>query len=81
MNGPKSDVRVESVQLPTADIGRRGPQVAFVPKAAGSNRSKADNLFDHLVGTREQRCWHINSEHLGGLKVDHQLVFGRCLHR
>jgi hypothetical protein len=28
---PKGDVRVESVRLPTADIGRRGPQVAFVP--------------------------------------------------
>jgi hypothetical protein len=28
---PKGDVRVESARLPTADIGRRGPQVAFVP--------------------------------------------------
>src|SRR6266480_4014467 len=30
---PKGDVRVESVRLPTADIDRRGPQVAFVPPA------------------------------------------------
>src|ERR1700751_6013372 len=31
---PKDDVCVESVRLPTADIDRRGPQVAFVPTAA-----------------------------------------------
>ena len=31
---PKGDVRVESVRLPTADIDRRGPQVAFVPRLA-----------------------------------------------
>jgi hypothetical protein len=31
MNGPKGDVRAESVQFPTADIDRRGPWVAFVP--------------------------------------------------
>src|SRR5215475_13749210 len=30
---PKGDVRVESVRLPTADIGWRGPEVAFVPPA------------------------------------------------
>src|SRR5712692_3189318 len=29
MNGPKCIVRIESVLLPTADIGRRGPQVAM----------------------------------------------------
>src|SRR5262245_30626966 len=37
--------------------------------------------LDHLVGAREQSCWHINSNRLGGFEVDHQLVFGRCLHR
>jgi len=28
---PKDDLRVESVRLPTADIGRRGPHVAEGP--------------------------------------------------
>jgi hypothetical protein len=31
MNGPKATSAFESVRLPTPDIGRRGPQVAFVP--------------------------------------------------
>jgi hypothetical protein len=31
MNGPKAIVRIESARIPTADIGRRGPQIAFVP--------------------------------------------------
>jgi hypothetical protein len=30
----EGDVRIESVRLPTADIGRRAPYVAFVPRAA-----------------------------------------------
>jgi hypothetical protein len=64
---PKGDVRVESVRLPTADIGRRGPQVAFVPEPAVSNRSKAPSLFDHLVGEREQIVGDFDAERLGGL--------------
>jgi hypothetical protein len=39
---PKDDLRVESVPLPTADIGQRGPQVAFVPKGDIPTISIAD---------------------------------------
>src|SRR5215467_2858314 len=37
--------------------------------------------FNHLVGAGEQRWRHVEAERLGGLKVDHQLVLGRRLHR
>jgi hypothetical protein len=36
-------------------------------------------LFDHLVGAREHRVRHTDSEHLSGLLIDDQLDFG-CLH-
>jgi hypothetical protein len=38
-------------------------------------------LFDHLVGTREQRNWRVEAKRLGGVEVDHELEFGRILHR
>jgi len=43
--------------------------------------SKAAVLIDHLIGAREQRLRHFEAERLGGLQIDHQLVFGRRLHR
>src|SRR5262245_20384006 len=29
--------------------------------------------FDHLVGAREQRRWHLQAKRLGGLKIDREL--------
>ena len=34
------------------------------------HRSK-QHLFDHLVGAREQRGWHVKAERLGGLEINH----------
>jgi hypothetical protein len=42
---------------------------------------RASNSFDHLVGAAEQRRRHVEPERLGGLGVEHQLEFGRLLHR
>jgi hypothetical protein len=38
-------------------------------------------LFDHLVGTADQRQWHSYTEDLGGLKINNQLDSGRLLYR
>jgi hypothetical protein len=37
---PKETIYVESVRLPTADIGQRGPKVAFVPQADSCSAAK-----------------------------------------
>src|SRR5262245_40523993 len=39
------------------------------------------NSFDHCVGAREQRWWDFEAERSRGLKIDHQLVLSRRLHR
>src|SRR5262249_20279240 len=37
--------------------------------------------FDHLVGARQQRRWHVQAERLGGLEIDHEFVLRRRLNR
>jgi hypothetical protein len=37
--------------------------------------------LDHLVGTAEQLRWHVKTECLGCLEIDHRLVLGRRLNR
>ena len=37
------------------------------------------SLFDHLVGTADQRDWDGEAERFGGLDVDDQLDFGGLL--
>jgi hypothetical protein len=37
--------------------------------------------FDHLVGARKQHGRNIEAKRPGGVEIDHQLEFGRLLHR
>src|SRR5262245_37650070 len=46
----------------------------------GQKRTSA-NLFNHLVGARENRRRHCQTERPSCLEVDHQFVFCRCLYR
>ena len=48
--------------------------------AMGQKRTSSRSL-DHLIGASKQSCWHIKTEGLGGLEIDHQFVLGRRLHR
>jgi hypothetical protein len=38
-------------------------------------------LFDGLVGAYERRGRHVETEHLGGLEIDHRFVLGGRLQR
>jgi hypothetical protein len=38
-------------------------------------------LVDHLTGAERQFWRNVQSDHVGGLEVDYQLVLGWCLNR
>jgi len=44
-------------------------------------RSKIHCLFDHLVGTQQDRSRQLNVECLGDLEINDQLEFGGLLDR
>ena len=58
-----------------ADIDPQSANVRFVPIA------DIASSFDQFVGTTKQRERNGETEHLGGLKVDYQLVLGGLLDR
>ena len=50
-----------------------------MPIATYALRGK-ERLFNHLVGEREQPIRDGQSERLGGLEIEHQVVLGRLLY-
>jgi hypothetical protein len=46
----------------------------FTPIRLHRTKNGHSQLFDDLVGKREQRRWDRETERLGGLEVDHQLA-------
>jgi hypothetical protein len=79
-NGSYQPARIRSALPQSSDIRGAGWYVAFVPLATNAPQ-QITSLFDHLVGTGEQRRGHIDPKRLGGLHVDHHFVLGRRLHR
>src|SRR5262245_39835529 len=56
--GHCGDVRCTTALPPKTEVDMRSCYVAEVPQPAVSKRSKADNLFDQLVGATGQRKWN-----------------------
>src|SRR6266480_6349691 len=56
------------------------PTWAGLPPA-GSHQLCLAHLFNYLVRAHQHHRRHVEAERLGGLEVDHQLEFGRLLHR
>src|SRR5262249_8496088 len=55
--------------------------IAFFGMSALGHKRTSSRSLDHLIGASKQSCWHIKTEGLGGLEIDHQFVLGRHLHR
>src|SRR5262245_25543319 len=72
-----------SASSPFSDMSSGRQFCRDVPEAAVSRCSnrRAEDLLDHLVGAGKQRGRNAQTEGLGGLEVDCQLVLRRRLHR
>src|SRR5262249_33049590 len=71
--------------VPTAEVGA-GRAVGRRAEPAGMHCHAAactgcTDLFNHLVGGREQPVGNLEAERLCGLEIDRQLVLDRVLHR
>ena len=51
------------------------------PASKTVSRADCNHLFDHLVGTDEERLRDCESKRFGGPEVDHQLELGRLFDR
>ena len=60
-------IRLTTITLRHFDAGERAPSTT--PKAAVSNHSTTDNLFDQLVGAGKQGRRDFEAERLAALKL------------
>src|SRR5215831_16731205 len=70
----------EPYQPPLPWHSRAGGGAVHSINSGCEQSQRASPLFDDLIGAGEQRLRHVKAERLGGLKVEHQLEFGRQLY-
>jgi hypothetical protein len=62
-------------------VSARASKIQTWSHMASASRARRycslEDLFNHLVGSGEQRRWNREAEHPGGLVVDDKLEFGR----
>ena len=66
---------------PKADIGEQAPACQLCAKSGREQAQQTECLFNDLVGELLQLKRHVETECLGGLEINDQLVFRRYLHR
>ena len=62
-------------------LGQKQTCAVHKPMSALCQKRTFRHSFDHLVGAGEHCRRNCEIQCLGGLEIDHQLVFGRRLHR
>ena len=70
-----------SLQLGAPDRGRNDTKRRDGWKALGFKlalvpRIEANGLFNHLIGTQEERLRYVETNRLSGFKIDSRFVFG-----
>ena len=71
---PKADIG-------TGPLGRGSRTTSRLPVLRRTTAAGSGGLFDHLVGSGEQRRRNVDAKRLRSLEIDHQLEFCRLLDR
>ena len=85
-SAPSPEQAGESV-VPKADIASGGRHVRFTPKSGHAfsaprcplcaKSGHCRGLIDYFISAAKKRRRHGETKHSGGLRIDHQLEFGR----
>jgi hypothetical protein len=68
------------VSRPMSALGHKRTCAVQETMSAKGQKQTSLALFDHLIGSRKQFVWDGESERLGSLEIDDQLILCRHLH-